>query len=142
MHPLYLNLCEVRIELGHGIEAIGSGAIDLVTPWGPRLTFEGDIANGEDGFTYLKRSAENSHPAGHLYRPPVLQFHAVSDALRVHGAWHNRGSQTFTGSGSVHGEYAPHRVVVKPGGTPETLIVGPPPAASVDTGRRHGSIGR
>ena len=114
MHPLRLQLDEVQLDLGHDLSATGSGAIDLLTPWGPRLSFDGDMDDGQDGFELVKRASGGGHQAGELFHEPSREFRAGADGLEVHGLWRRSLSPTYHASGRVVGEYAPHRVVVKP----------------------------
>lgn len=119
MHPLHLQLDEVHLGLGYELSATGTGTLDLLTPWGPRLAFDGDMDGGHDGFDFIKRSSGGERQAGKLFHVPERVFRAGADGLEVHGAWRQSISPKYHASGRVVGQYAPHRVVVSPVDAPK-----------------------
>ncbi len=127
MHPLVLDLDEAELEVAPGVVARGQGQLDLLSPWGPHLRFEGQHEGDVLDAMMASATAAVSKP-GELIPLPSRRFrgragHLQVEASRVLG-FHR---QTFSGSRPtrVTGEYRPVdcRVVGPDGPAPTGRVV-------------------
>lgn len=127
MHPLLLVLDSAALEVAPGVVARGQGQLDLLSPWGPHLRFEGQH-EGDLFDAMTATAAADAGAPGELRPLPSRTFRArtgdfqveASKVLDFHGETFSEGRPT-----TVTGEYRPVdcRVVGPAGAAPTDGVV-------------------